>query len=322
MNSMDVRQLHIPNARLEEGKVYPFLILKTISLEPGDRWLVLQDPNGYKILLPEKYYTEYGFKPGQKIRCRVDKINCNGRMFLEPMHPFYKEGEVYVFPVAGKGKQKNILGQDEWFFVVADIFGKKWIVRTFSEDLWQKPPEIIRCKLKRIKKGRLFLIIQGEEIKHPDLKTGKTYSFVIMDERIHPVNGNAYFILADSKGNKHLLKKKYYHPYGLKKGQEVQCRVDKFASEGYFFLEPLHPCYQRGKTYEFSVDRMEEMVFTDGFRQKVLVLNDCFGQEVKIHMDQETARKHIDHSVVRARVKGIRKSRLELDIRDQGTIGN
>lgn len=313
---MDVRQLHIPNARLEEGQVYPFLILKLISLEPGDNWFVLLDPNGYKILLPEKYYIDYGFKQGQEIRCRVDKINCNGRMYLEPMHPFYKEGEVYLFSLACKGQKKNILDQDEWYFMVRDMFDKKWKVRTFSGKLWENPPESIECKLKRIKKGKLFLVIHGEEIEHPDLETGKTYPFVIIDERIHPDNGNVYFVMEDSKGNKHMLKKKYYLQYGLKKGQEILCRVDKFASEGYFFLEPVHPCYRLCKTYEFPVDRMEEMVFTDGYKQKVLVLNDCFGQEVKIHIDEEAIRKYGQQSLIQARVKGIRKSRLELDIHD------
>ncbi len=316
---MHIRKINIPNARLTEGCWYRFRILKVVSLGQDDDWFVMQDPNGYKILVPQRFYDDYGFKAGETISCRVDKINCNGRMFLEPEHPHYKEGETYDFELESKGRRKNIIHQDERFFMVRDVFRNTWKVRTYDTALWDHPPAHIPCKVKRIKKGRLFLVVAGEEVKHPDLEPGKSYTFTIADDMHNPDDGQRYYILEDASGSKHLLRKKYYHHYGLRKGQEITCRVDKFASEGYYLLEPEHPCYQPGKTYTFPVDRVEELVFTDGFAQKVLVLRDCFGEEVKVFVDEETAAYYHDKDQARASVQRIRKSRLEVALTDEIT---
>ena len=311
---MPFRSVNIPNSRLTEGQTYPFRILKSVSLGPEDNWFVMQDPLGYKILMPKGFYEDYGFEAGQVIRCRVDKINCNGRMFLEPHHPFYAEGNVYHFEVVGKAKQQNILGEDEWLFRVKDRIGKLWDVRTWSRKLWESDPKVLPCLLERIKKGKLFLRIEGDHLSKPLLKTGKKYPFTIVDEKINPRDGFSYFILLDEQVHKHLLKKKYYTHYRLKKGMRIQCRVDKFTSEGFFFLEPEHPCYQEGKRYNFKVHRLEELVFSDGFRQKVLVLLDCFDEEVKVHVEDQQAEMLGERESVSCHVDRIRKSRLELKI--------
>ena len=311
---MPLRSVNIPNSRLTEGQTYPFRILKSVSLGPDDNWFVMQDPLGYKILMPKGFYEEYGFEAGQLIHCRVDKINCNGRMFLEPRHPFYQEGNVYQFEVTERLKQKNILGEDEWLFRVKDRLGKQWEVRTWSRELWESNPGVLPCMLERIKKGKLFLRIDGDQLAKPLLKTGEKYPFTIVDEKINPRDGFSYFILSDHQRHKHLLKKKYYTHYRLKKGMHIQCRVDKFTSEGFFFLEPEHPCYHEKKDYDFKVHRMEELVFSDGFRQKVLVLLDCFEEEVKVHVDEQEAEMLAGRKSVRCHVDRIRKSRLELKI--------
>ncbi len=64
---MDIQYIHIPNARFSEGAIYPFRILKTISLGPDDDYYVLEDPNSYKILLPKGFYGGYGFETGKTI---------------------------------------------------------------------------------------------------------------------------------------------------------------------------------------------------------------------------------------------------------------
>lgn len=311
---MNIRSVHIPNARLQEGHTYPFRVMKTVSLDEGDDYFVMMDPNGYKILMPAGFYQNYGLEAGKTVSCRVDKINCNGRMYLEPMHPHYREGQTYSFLIHCKGQRENILGRDEWYFMVNDIYGQKWKVRTYSKSLWEKPPGELKCLVKRIKKGKLFLAIQGEEVKHPDLETGQTYPFTIVDERLHLDDRTKYYILEDKTGNKHLLKREYYVHYNLRIGQIIHCRVDKFSTEGFYFLEPEHPCYRLGNSYFFPVDRLEELVFTDGYRQKVLVLSDCHGEEVKIHIADDEATHYGNMPEVRARVDRIRKSRLEVTL--------
>lgn len=312
--------MHIPNARLTEGAVYQFRILKMVTMGPKDDYYILEDPNGYKILLSKSYYEGYGFEPGQTISCRVDKVNCNGKVFLEPAHPFYREGEVYPFEFVCKDKITNILDQEEQFFIVRDRLGKEWKVRIFDQEVWNDPPEKIKCLVTRIKKGELYLRTSKQKQPALGLRTGKNYLFQITDERYDPTRKASYYVLRDPNGNDHMLKKKHYVRYALKIGDTITCRVLQVAADGFLVLEPQHPCYASGKSYQFPVDRLEEMVFTDGYRQKVLVLQDCFGEEIKLHLDDRTAQLLASKRYIQAKVKGVVKGKPELEISDEQPI--
>lgn len=317
---MDIQYVHIPNARLTEGAVYPFRIIKTVSLGPEDDYYVLEDPNGYKILLTKSYYEGYGFRTGETIDCRVDKINCNGKVFLEPMHPFYREGEAYFFDFVCKDKLKNILNKEEHFFIVRDRLGKDWKVRIHDKKVWDNPPKQIKCLLVRIKKGQLFL--QAADIKKPvsNLQVKEHYLFLIADERYDPTRKASFYVLRDKAGNDHMLKKKHYVRYTLKKGDTVKCLVLQVSADGFLILEPQHPCYDLEKSYQFPVDRLEEMVFTDGYRQKVLVLRDCFGDEIRLHLDDRTAQILASKRFIQAKVKEVVKGKPELELSDEQPI--
>ncbi|MDR4988843.1 MAG: hypothetical protein RG741_08420 [Bacteroidales bacterium] len=317
---MDIQNINIDNARLVEGKVYPFRVVKTVSMGPEDDWYVLQDPLGYKILLSKSLYTHYGIEPGMEINCRVDKINCNGKIFLEPEHPIYKEKEVYTFTVVCTGHRKDILDCDEHYFMVRDAHHLEWKVKTFSKKLWDNPPEEISCYVSKIKKGRLYLKVAGEIPDRHGLQTGQSYLFTIAGEKTDKEKNTAYFILEDGNGYNHILKKKHYLHYGFKKGDQIMCTVDAIATEGFLMLEPLHPCYEAGKRYEFPVDRLERMIFNDGFTQKVLVLKDCFGKDVRVFTDDRLASLLGQNRLVIASVKRIRKGMPELEISDQQLI--
>lgn len=317
---MDIQYVHIPNARLTKGAVYPFRILKTVSLGPEDDYFVLEDPNGYKILLNKPYFEGYGFEPGQKIDCKVDKVNCNGKVFLEPIHPFYREGESYFFDFVCKDGLWNILNQEERFFIIRDRLEKEWKVRIHDQQVWDNPPKRIKCLVIRIKKGKLYL--QASTVKQPvsRLRAGQRHTFLITDERHDPMHKATYYILTDQNGCNHMLKKKHYIRYGLKTGDKVTCLIRQVAADGFLILEPQHPCYVTGKSYQFPVDRMEEMVFTDGYRQKVLVLQDCFGEEVKLHVDDRTAQLLASKRYIQAKVKEVVKGKPELEISDEQPI--
>lgn len=311
---METHYIHIPNARLTEGESYPFRILKTISLGPNDDWFVMQDPMGYKILMPKTYYEDYGFKTGMLVNCRVDKVNCNGKVFLEPQHPHYEEGKVYSFNLLGTGHHKNILDEDEHYFLVEDAFGNSIKVAVDSKGIWKDPPETIDCLVKRIKKGKLWLEMDGKKTEKHALKGGEVYDFQIIDERIDPETKTHYFILENKGGHKHLLNKKFYKHYGLKTGDTVSFITSNNDVDGQLLLEPFHPCYETGKKYEFAVDRLEEMIFSDGFSQKIVVLHDCFGQEIKLHTNEDLATLLGQKRVIQARVKRIHKGQPEIEL--------
>ena len=171
-----------------------------------------------------------------------------------------------------------------------------------------------------IKKGQISL--QAVDVKQPvtTLKAGNYYSFCITDDRYDPTRKASFFVLRDGNGNDHMLKKKHYVRYALKTGNSLTCRVVQIAADGYLVLEPQHPCYEAGKSYQFPVDRLEEMVFTDGYRQKVLVLRDCFGDDVRLHLDDRTAQLLSSKRFIQAKVKEIIKGKPELEIGEEQPI--
>ncbi len=311
---MRIKEIPIPNSRLTEGSYHIFKILKTQNFGADDSWFIMQDPLGYKVLMPLHFYTRYGFEAGQDVMCRVDRINCNGRMFLEPMHPHYKEGECYDFDVLGKGTKTGITGETEHFVKVIDVLGYEWKVPVYSDKIIEESSAKIACKLERIKKGKLFLSIDSDKALAGGLINGEIYTFCITDEKINPDDGMKYFILEDQQGGKQLLKKKYYLHYGLKKGQQINCRVDKFTMEGFYFLEPENPWYTIGEVYDFKILEINKLIFSDGSEQHVLVLDDKHSEPVKVFISPGQLKNVLAKETIRCMVKGFRKSRAELEI--------
>jgi hypothetical protein len=306
---MRIIDIPVPNSRLIEGTYHYFKILKETDI--GDeKWYVMQDPLGYKVLMPSGFYAGYGFLPGNEVLCRVDRINCNGRMFLEPMHPHYREGEIYDFAITGKFIKTGLTGDTEFYVRVFDILQNEWDVRFFEENIIQQNTKTLRCKLERIKKGKLYLSLSSDH--QPDyLQDGEIYDFLILEEKTDVHSRMKYFILQDEKGLKHILNKKYYHHYGLKKGQQINCRTDKFTSEGYYFLEPENPWYKIGEVYEFGLLEINRLIFSDATVQNVLVLDEPNSEPVKV-MIGDDLEKFKNRSAVKCKITGFRKSRAEL----------
>ncbi len=111
--------------KLTEGEVYAFSFEKLITLSDEEDYMVMEDPFGIRHMIMYKYYMHYGLKPGTTVHCMVDKINCTGRVFLEPEHPVYKKGTKFLFefvriqPCTDRSEMSEI--------VVRDIFGNEII---------------------------------------------------------------------------------------------------------------------------------------------------------------------------------------------------
>lgn len=308
---MEFRQVKIQNSLLREGETYVFLLTGEIETGNGKASYVFQDPFGYKMLVPMGFYQGYGFRVGQEVVCKVDKISCSGKMYLEPRHPHYQEGKQFEFGVMGLVCKRNLADLEEWHYRVRDCLGKEWLVRTEKGAGF---PDFVKCLVSRIRKGNLHLKLSDLSLETTGLKQGMTYSFKIIDQKKIPEDGMSCFILEDEEGSRHILRKKHYHRYGLKVGQTIRCRVDGTLDEGSPFLEPEHPKYEIGKEYPFSADRLEEYVFYNGTSQKMVVLKDVFGEEIRVHLNETEAAQWGGYEKLVCRVKGIRKSRVEVEI--------
>ncbi len=312
---MRIKNLRVPNSRLTEGSWHNFKILKSVSLDNDDEsWFIMLDPLGYKVMMPAAFYERYGFESGQVVRCRVDRINCNGRMFLEPQHPNYIEGKSYEFTLKGNGSRQNITGDKENYMVVEDLLGYQWKVRTLASNDYNTQNEKIWCRIERIKKGRLFLRIDNGVQPYDDLKKGKYYPFTIINETINPDDNSRYLILQDEKNRKHLLKKKHFGHYGLKPCQEINCKLTGLNEDGFLMLEPENPWYKEGNTYFFDIIEIHKLHFTDGYVQEVLLLDDPHGEPIKVFVDRDQLPYLTEQKKIKVKLISVRKSRLEVQI--------
>ncbi len=282
---MIINTVKINNSKLTPGKYYQFEVIKTLEFDNNEKYLVLEDPLGFKFLLPGEHYANYGLKPGEKKLCRVDKINCKGKMFIEPEHPFYKEGEIYPFRFVESKERFNFYDEKEYIIVVSDIFENKWDVKT-SQGNNTVNSQQVDCYVNKIKKGKLFLYKAGDKATQTRLIPGNYHEFVIINEKTNPENKKRYFILVDKNNTKHVLEKRFYLNYNLKQGHKIICRVDKLSSDGYYYLEPLHPHYKIGKKYKFPVKRVDKLEFSNNKQKYILILEDIFGEEIMVDLGE------------------------------------
>ncbi len=135
------------------GENSTFKIHNILQLQDNEWYYVLLDVNGQKHFMPAGFYKNYGFSAGDEIICRIDKINCTGRIFLEPRHPIYKEDEIYTFRVIGTS-----LNSSNSTLLVNDIFGNCIEVPTCNiENSSSYLETMVSCKVKSLIKGMPIL---------------------------------------------------------------------------------------------------------------------------------------------------------------------
>ncbi len=152
--------------RLKPGNWYYFTIIKIVTIPHDQDYFLMRDEHGYNHLVPSVYYSNYNLYPGKGVWCRLDRINCLGRLFFEPEHPFYKQGRTYQFTLLSVERVQPQNGGEAWTAIVSDIFGQKWQTMPFKGAMPGEQPPKINCLVKRIKKAHLYLEVK-EGFAHP-----------------------------------------------------------------------------------------------------------------------------------------------------------
>ncbi|NVO18287.1 MAG: hypothetical protein HXX13_01220 [Bacteroidetes bacterium] len=138
---------------IDEGSILYFKVMNIVSLQDNRDYYILEDPNGLKHFIDAEAYATYGIKIGSKLKCKVDKINCTGRILLEPEHPIYVDGQTYFFKVISvneSGVNNNI--------VVEDIFQNRIEVNIQNiKNQLGKDVESLKAVVIKVKKGRPIL---------------------------------------------------------------------------------------------------------------------------------------------------------------------
>jgi len=86
--------------RIEEGSVLSFRVLNIVKLQDNRDYYILEDLYGVKHFIDAEMYANFGIEIGNQVKCKVAKINCTGRIMLEPVHPIYSKGKLLLSVVA------------------------------------------------------------------------------------------------------------------------------------------------------------------------------------------------------------------------------
>ena len=137
--------------KLLEEQYYRFKVVKTVTLPDTTENMILMGPDGRKYLLPLTYYKDYDLKDKTEITCRVDKINCRGKVFLEPESPWFSPGDKIEATV-----KKIEFDEAEKIFIVEVSIINGFDLRIKMN---RRPEEsVISCSVVRIRKGQPVLI--------------------------------------------------------------------------------------------------------------------------------------------------------------------
>lgn len=142
---------------IEEGAEFFFTVEKIINLA-GTEYFILLAEFDKKYLMPTKNYEEYNFKIGNKIKCKIDRINCNGKVYLEPECPLYKVGDTDIFTLTDKEERETHKTLDKYMVIKAISKTTKNAIVVDMEKFQQySQGEKWLCKIQKIKKGEMYL---------------------------------------------------------------------------------------------------------------------------------------------------------------------
>lgn len=298
--------------KFTEGEIHQFKVTGYTEIPGTDEsFYILKNKFGGKHLLKAFNYKHYNLKTYQEITCKIDKINCSGKIFLEPENPVYKEGKIYEFDLLKIIDQINSVGKKEKAAIVKDQFGIE-ITCSLPDDLiLDYNLKKIKCKVLRIKKGQLFLSYPESESKRNLLNIGEKYWFTLtqIKELEHKTD---YYILKDQHDNSYSLKKDMYEHYAYEIGQKVECIVTKYNTDTHLKIEPVHPHYELGKTYSFKYLRIIKDFNPLGEEENVIIVQDVYGVETKVRSQNISNLKSPYPEYLNCKVDGIRKGKAIL----------
>lgn len=138
------------------GELYDFLVLKTFKMPDADEYFVQKSRNGNHFLIPAAYYKGYGLTPGTMIKCMVDKINCSGRIFLEPEHPYFIIGKEYVFRLTDKTQRTSSKFRVIKQYKLKDERDNE-VLAEYVNNFHLPLHSLFQAEVRRIRKGALIL---------------------------------------------------------------------------------------------------------------------------------------------------------------------
>ena len=293
---------------LEEGKYYPFKITGSVKLPDGRDCFILSDINQVKHLLYKEYYTKYQFELNQVVRCRIDKINCAGKIYIEPEHPFYKLGETYSFVFDRYVHVKSSNGEYERLAILKNGNAEDIWLAADDTDAPLSKGERITGIVERIKNGRVYISLGSPINDYSGMEAGKRYRFTLSHEA-NTGNRYASYVLLDDKGKEFRIRKKFYSGYGFNQGDLITCEL--IETDHQVFLEPLHPFYEAGFIYDFQIIGETRVHEYPDQEVEAYLLNNEYGKDI-ILKKKNVSKGKVKGDMVKCTVTAIKKSQVFL----------
>ncbi|HUS87278.1 MAG TPA: hypothetical protein VMW76_08565 [Bacteroidales bacterium] len=285
--------------RLEEGKKYIFQVTKTVRFEE-ETYFVLKGPDNRRYLIPSARYYGYNIILDGTIHCRVDKINCNGEVYLEPEHPYYREGEKYEFTITERDIRIDRSGRPHGVIVASGVAGAEVVIPDeYIGDREISPGDTISLLIERITKGQIIVAGTRDE-KRTIESEEESYTLFQIDDVVKGIDGRSYFLVTSPSGIKHSLPYEYYKHYGLKKGSEFRGRFIRYRKNTNIRIEPENPFFKIGEVYDFTV---KEVITIAGRTKHIAIVTDLYGYNHRI----KTTHTFASGEPLRLKVEKIRK---------------
>jgi len=273
-----------------EGQFVNFRVIRTISMPDEHEYFVLESPQGNRHLLRKAYYDKYNIVNGGILHCRIDKINCSGKIFMEPEHPVYKPGITYSFKVAGKYSHEYPRGILNIGLIVKDVFGNEIPIKYNGVAVSEADlPDSIECIVIRVKKSLPVLLPAG---KSEEIEMNAVNVFTVNDIFISD-NEEEFFVFENSKGQKHYLPVKDYQGFDFKPGMEVKCIIVDISADGTPVIEPVNPFYELDNSYDFLVSRWQTENDHYGEKRRILIVKDVLGKDARVYFDSDNSQEGI-----------------------------
>lgn len=293
--------------RFEEGYWYFFTIDSVVSIPEKGNYFVLRHESGRKMLLNTQYYVKYNFQIGQVIECRVDKVNCTGKVYLEPKHPFYTEGFSYNFDLLNsKISEDNTIS-----ITVRDYFDNEPQVLVNSCSI-EKINNPITLKVERVKKGIPTLSFLDDNKVF--LYNNNTQKLKLKLAAIVHFNSEDYYSLVDGEKVVARLKVKHYKNYGFVVGKYIDCQVIGCESNGLLIVDPKNPWYKIGESYRFKIYSIDDFLDLNGDTIKSIIVLDNNGRKCGVKYNNANLNQLSSNSEIKCKVIGFRKGRPLLEI--------
>ncbi len=276
----------------------------------GNQYYILEDTEGYRHMLPYKFYSKFGFELNQEILCQVVKVNCNGKLFLEPRHPFYSRDEYFNFLIIKTIECENCPGVQ--FHVIKDKLGNEYNIA--ARGSIPLGTYTLNCKVKRINKGRLELEpARGpvELISWP--RPGTEVTMTVLDHE-PMASGESYYILGNESFQFIFAEFRHYQNFGWKRNDEVVCHVFGMQRGKDVIIEPEHPVYKLDQHYTFKFVKLYNQSDLLLGPKRFLIVEDTDGQQFEVMVNGMMIPDEYHPDEVICRVRKYRKGQPVLSL--------